>query len=209
MGLIGLILVALLVAGVVAAVNRRGAGTRTEDVRAEADQLVARLGGAITNLDGAGNVAATQALADAAERHGAALTQLISARTGTQFRLVGRTAVEGLHYIRAARVALDMDPGPDLPAIAGDVLTQQHATVVGGQEYTASPRPGDGTPYYYPGGLVGGRQVPAGWYSQPWWRTALVAGAAGAGGMLLMDALLGEMHPGQMMGDGFGDNGLF
>jgi hypothetical protein len=31
--------------------------------------------------------------------------------------------------------------------------------------------------------------VPAGWYSEPWWRTALVAGAFGVGSFLLFDAL--------------------
>ncbi|WP_237557648.1 MULTISPECIES: hypothetical protein [Streptomyces] len=43
--------------------------------------------------------------------------------------------------------------------------------------------------YYYPGGVAGGRLVLGGWYSGPWWKTGLVAGAAGAGGMLLADAL--------------------
>ena len=54
------------------------------------------------------------------------------------------------------------------------------------------------TPYYYPGGQVGGRPVPSGWYSEPWWKTALVAGAWGIGGALVFDALLAP---------GFGDYG--
>ena len=33
-----------------------------------------------------------------------------------------------------------------------------------------------GTPYYYPGGVVQGRPVPGGYYSEPVWKTALVAG---------------------------------
>jgi hypothetical protein len=117
---------------------------------------------------------------------------------------VTQTAIEGLHYIKAARIALGMDPGPSLPDVGTGLITQQRSTMVGDQEYLASPRPGDGTPYYHPGGMVGGRPVPAGWYSQPWWKTALVAGAAGAGGMLLMDALLGDMHHHMPMDGGFG-----
>jgi hypothetical protein len=217
-GLIGLILVGLLIAGAVAVVNRRGRGgyvsRSNDDAQAEAHRWVARLGGGITNLDSAGNTAATQALADASERHAAALSQLSAARTANQFRLVSDTAIEGLHYIRAARIALGMDPGPDLPSQVAAQLTASQRVTVGDQEYVASPRPGDGTPYYYLGGVVGGRTVPSGWYSQPWWKTALVAGAAGVGGMLLMDTLLGGFHHGGPMGgpggfgDGFGGGGF-
>ena len=218
MGLIALVLVALLIGGVVAAFTRRnngpggvGFGGRQadDDAQAEAHRWVARLGGSITNLDGDGNTAATQALADASERHGAALAQLAGARTGNQFRLVSQTAIEGLHYIRAARTALGMDPGPSLPDAGAGTLTGDRRVTVQGQEYLASPRPGDGTPYYYPGGMIGGRTVPAGWYSQPWWKTALVAGAAGAGGILLMDTLLGAFHhPHHLGGFGGGPGGF-
>ena len=31
--------------------------------------------------------------------------------------------------------------------------------------------------------------MPAGWYSEPWWKTALVAGAWGVGSVLVFDAL--------------------
>lgn len=49
------------------------------------------------------------------------------------------------------------------------------------------------TTNYYPGGRVAGRPVPAGWYSEPWWRPALVAGAWGLGSVLLFDALFSGM----------------
>ncbi|MGY4926225.1 hypothetical protein [Streptomyces sp. 900105755] len=91
----------------------------------------------------------------------------------------------------------------------GTAAAGQQVTV-SGQTYTSSDRPGAGTPYYYPGGLVGGRTVPGGWYSTPWWKTALVAGAAGVGGMLLADALFdGFHHHGPPMGGpgGFGGFG--
>lgn len=53
--------------------------------------------------------------------------------------------------------------------------------------------PSQRTPNYYPGGRVAGRPVPAGWYSEPWWKTALVAGAWGVGSVLLFDALFSGM----------------
>jgi hypothetical protein len=53
--------------------------------------------------------------------------------------------------------------------------------------------PTDRTPNYYPGGRVAGRPVPAGWYSEPWWKTALVAGAWGVGSVLLFDAMFSGM----------------
>ena len=42
-------------------------------------------------------------------------------------------------------------------------------------------------------GRVAGRPVPAGWYSEPWWKPALVAGAWGLGSVLLFDALFSGM----------------
>lgn len=223
MSLLLVIVIALLLIAAIAAFRGRGGRTyppgggfgafgteqRTQDAEAEARRLVDRLSGGITNLDGGGNPAATQALADAAERYSAALGELTRARTATQFALVSQTAVEGLHYIRAARVALGLDPGPSLPDLGTGQLVQSRQVQVGGQQYLGSPTPGSATPYYYPGGAIGGRPVPAGWYNTPWWKTALVAGAAGAGGMLLMDALFGAGGFGSDMGIGGFDGGGF
>src|SRR5262249_25093045 len=64
-----------------------------------------------------------------------------------------------------------------------------------------SPRYSNNTPYYYPGGMVQGRPVPGGYYSEPVWKTALATGAGVVGGMLLFDALF---SPGFGFG-GFGD----
>jgi hypothetical protein len=63
-----------------------------------------------------------------------------------------------------------------------------------GREIEASPTPSQRTPNYYPGGRVAGRPVPAGWYSEPWWKPALVAGAWGLGSVLLFDAMFSGMH---------------
>lgn len=208
MGVLMFVVVAVLAGVAIAAVvSRRGGGRQFQDTAAETRRWVDRLGAGVTSLSGGNNAAATQALADAAERHNAASVQLAQARSAAQFTLASQTAVEGLHYIRAARTALGMDPGPAVPALSHtETLTAQRQVLVGDQRHLASPHPGDATPYYYPGGMVSGRAVPSGWYSTPWWKTALVAGAAGMGGALLMDTLLeGFHHP----FDGLGPDGLF
>lgn len=165
---------------------------RLSDARAEAQRWYERLGGQLMNLQG-DDVAVRQALADAAERYHAAGSQLDQARTEHQFRLARESALEGLMYARAARIALGLDPGPDLPPLAAaqgaGQLTKAREVQVEGQAFKAGPEPTTDTPYYYPGGQVQGRPVPAGWYSQPIWKQAL-AGAAGAfGGMLIFNAL--------------------
>jgi hypothetical protein len=61
--------------------------------------------------------------------------------------------------------------------------------VVVGQAYSTSPEPSQRNRHFYPGGVVAGRPVPQGWYSEPWWRPALVAGAWGVGSALLFCSL--------------------
>jgi hypothetical protein len=162
------------------------------DARAEAQRWYERLGGQVLNLQGDAP-AVRQALADAGERYTAAGSQLEQARSVHQFSLARETALEGLAYIRAAREALGLDPGPALPPLAAaqgaGALTKDREVNVQGQVYKAGPHPGADTPYYYPGGRVHGRPVPAGWYSQPVWRSALATGAGVIGGMLIFDAL--------------------
>jgi uncharacterized membrane protein YgcG len=203
--LLVVILIVLVVGGAV--LWRRGSQRRAEqalaDARADAQRWYERLGGQVMNLTGNDDAAVKQALVDAGERYNAAGSQLEQSKTTRQFELAGHTALEGLYYARAARTAMGLDPGPDLPPMPGQrsagALTADREVTVEGKEYRARPRAADDTPYYYPGGTVGGRPVPSGWYSEPWWKTALVAGAAGIGGALLFDAFLG---PG--LGGGFG-----
>ncbi|MFE9652919.1 hypothetical protein [Micromonospora sp. NPDC006431] len=173
--------------------SRSREATELADARAEAQRWYERLGGQLMNLHGDAP-AVRQALADAGERYNAAGSQLEQARTPRQFALARETALEGLAYIRAARTALGIDPGPDLPPLAAargaGMLTKEREVNVQGQTYRAGPQPGSGTPYYYPGGHWQGRRVPAGWYSTPWWKTALGTGAGVLGGLLIADALL-------------------
>ncbi|GHJ17515.1 hypothetical protein TPA0908_55100 [Micromonospora sp. AKA38] len=184
------------------------------DARAEAQRWYERLGGQLMNLHGDAP-AVRQALADAGERYNAAGSQLEQARTPHQFALARETALEGLAYIRAARTAMGIDPGPELPPLAAargvGQLTKEREVNVQGQTFRAGPQPGSHTPYYYPGGHMQGRPVPAGWYSTPWWKTALGAGAGVLGGMLIADALFSPAFADPGYGyeagyqEGFGD----
>ncbi|MGW0181559.1 DUF1542 domain-containing protein [Nocardia sp. NPDC003345] len=176
--------------------NRARAAADLADALADARRTNERLGGQIYNLTGTDD-ASRQALADAAERYTAAGSQLDLARTARQAALAGRTAVEGLYYIRAARTAMGMDPGPPVPELAGresaGAVSEERAVDFEYRRITAAPGPSPATPNYYPGGRVAGRPVPAGWYSEPWWKPALVSGAWGVGSALLFTSLFSGM----------------
>jgi hypothetical protein len=219
---LGTVLVVLLVGAVVwwQRSSRQRGVQRLADARADAQRWYERLGGQVMNLSANDDTAVKQALVDAGERYNAAGSQLDQATTARQYELAGHTALEGLYYVRAARTAMGLDPGPDLPPMPGQraagALTADRDVTVEGKEYRARQQASDDTPYYYPGGTVSGRPVPAGWYSEPWWKTALIAGATTVGTMMLFDAFF---SPGMGMGfdngydagfaDGadFGDNG--
>ncbi|BBZ59698.1 hypothetical protein [Mycolicibacterium monacense] len=198
-----LVLIIVVVAALALAVyssskasGRRDAQTLA-DAKADARRVIERLGGQVLNLSGT-DEASKQALADASERYTAAASQIDQATSAKQAQLAKESAVEGLYYVRAARVAMGMDPGPELETLAGQrsagAVTEDRRVQFDGREIEASPTPSQRTPNYYPGGRVAGRPVPAGWYSEPWWKPALVAGAWGLGSVLLFDALFSGMH---------------
>jgi uncharacterized membrane protein YgcG len=198
-----LILILLVVAAIGFAIysSSQATGRREavalEDAKADARRAIDRLGGQVLNLSG-NDEASKQAMADASERFTAASSQIEQAASVKQAMLAKESALEGLYYVRAARVAMGMDPGPELETLAGQktagVVTEDRRVQVEGREIEASPTPSPRTPNYYPGGRVAGRPVPAGWYSEPWWKPALVAGAWGLGSVLLFDALFSGMH---------------
>jgi hypothetical protein len=202
--LLWLVIIAAVVVVGVWYMRQRGVNSsrQLEDSKAEARRWVERLGGQVYSLDPRDDPAAKQALSDASERFTAAGAQVEQANTTQQYRLAQQTAYEGLYYVRAAREALGLDPGPDLPAIPGQqqagAVSEDRRVTVEGQEYEASPRPGAGTQHYYPGGMVAGRPVPRGWYSEPWWKPALVAGAWGVGTYLIASSLFSGMALGGM-----------
>jgi hypothetical protein len=204
-----LVVLALIVAGVVWLVRQRSAAQarELEDAKSEARRWVERLGGQVLNLVGTDD-ASKQALADAAERYTAAGSQMEQARSIAQARQVTETAREGLYYVRAARTAMGLDPGPELPPLPGQqragAVSEEREVEVEGHAYSAAPVPSERNRHYYPGGMVAGRPVPQGWYSEPWWRPALVAGAWGVGSALLFSAMFSGMA-GVAYADGFAD----
>ncbi|WP_441957065.1 DUF1542 domain-containing protein [Mycolicibacterium houstonense] len=198
-----LVLIILVIAAVAFVVytsskaNGRRSAESLADAKADARRLIERLGGQVLNLTGSDD-ASKQALADASERYTAASSQIDQATTPKQAELAKESAIEGLYYVRAARTAMGMDPGPELEQLSGQrsagSVTEDRRINFEGREIEASPSPSERTPNYYPGGRVAGRPVPAGWYSEPWWKPALVAGAWGLGSVLLFDALFSGMH---------------
>lgn len=200
-----LVLIVLAAIGFFIYSSRRKAAALA-DSQADARRVIEMLGGQVLNLMPT-NDASRQALADASERFTAASSQIAQADTTSKAQLAKQSAVEGLHYVRAARTAMGIDPGPPLAALAGQQaagsVTEDRRIDFDGRQIQASPMPSAGTPNYYPGGRVAGRPVPAGWYSEPWWKPALVAGAWGVGSALLFDSLFHGMH-----GVGYGAQGF-
>ena len=183
-----LILLVVVAIGLAMYSSSRATGRRTAaslaDSKADARRIIERLGGQVLNLTGTDD-ASKQAMADASERYTAASSQIDQATTAKQALLAKESALEGLYYVRAARTAMGMDPGPELETLTGQksagAVTEDRRVQVEGRDIEASPTPSQRTPNYYPGGRVAGRPVPAGWYSEPWWKPALVAGAWGIG----------------------------
>ncbi|MFI6867540.1 DUF1542 domain-containing protein [Nocardia sp. NPDC050406] len=194
--LLVVMVIVLLAVLAFAVLQRSRAATRLADAKADARRVIDRLGGQVYSLTGT-DEPSKQALADAGERFNAAGAQIEQATTPTQARLAKETALEGLYYVRAARTAMGLDPGPAVPELDGQSsageVTEDRSVDFDGRRIEASPTPSAQTPNYYPGGRVAGRPVPAGWYSEPWWKTALVAGAWGVGSVLLFDALFSGM----------------
>ncbi len=198
-----LVLIVLVIGAIGVAVyfSQKASGQRSAaslaDAKADARRVIERLGGQVFNLTGSDD-ASKQALADASERYTAASSQIDQATTAKQALLAKESAIEGLYYVRAARTAMGMDPGPELETLTGQrsagAVTEDRRIQFDGKEIEASPTPSQRTPNYYPGGRVAGRPVPAGWYSEPWWKPALIAGAWGVGSVLLFDALFSGMH---------------
>ncbi|MGP6174510.1 DUF1542 domain-containing protein [Corynebacterium sp. A21] len=167
-----------------------------EDARADARRWIERLGSQVLTIAG-NDTASTQAIADASERYNAAASQISTANTTKQAKLARESALEGLHYMNAAREIMGMTTGPELPLLEGQrnagTVTERRQIEHEGQTLTASPVASDETPNYYPGGNVAGRPVPAGWYSSPWWASALASGMWTASSMMMFSMMFTGM----------------
>ncbi|QPS59523.1 DUF1542 domain-containing protein [Corynebacterium minutissimum] len=169
---------------------------RFEDALADARRWTERLGGQVMNLSGT-DTASQQAMADASERFTAANSAISRATTVKQAHLARESALEGLYYVAAAREIMGMDPGPELPPLEGQrqagKVTETRTVEANGETLTASPSASAQTPNYYPGGVVAGRPVPAGWYSRPWWADALSTGVWMVGYSMMFNAMFAGM----------------
>ena len=202
--IVGILLVALAIGGGVWFLSSRSSHKRREereaqqlaDAQADARRWIERLGGQVMQISGTDS-ASQQAMADASERFTAANAAISRATTAKQANLARESALEGMHYVNAAREIMGMNPGPELPPLEGQraagKVTEERTVEANGQEITASPYASANTPNYYPGGIVAGRPVPAGWYSRPWWADALQTGVWMVGYSMMFNALFSGM----------------
>ncbi|MEJ5919328.1 DUF1542 domain-containing protein [Corynebacterium sp. H78] len=166
------------------------------DAVADARRWIERLGSQVLSISGS-DAASTQAMADASERYNAASSQISTAQTVKQAQLARESALEGLYYVNAARQIMGLPEGPSIPPLEGQrsagSVTEQRTIEHEGHTISASPVATAETPNYYPGGRVAGRPVPAGWYSEPWWASALRTGVWTMGSMFLFSAMFNGM----------------
>jgi hypothetical protein len=78
-----------------------------DDARSDASRCIDQLAAGILDLDGASSVAAGQRLHTAT-------VELSGADSIAQFAQAKNTAIEGLRDLRSCRVALGIQPGPEL-----------------------------------------------------------------------------------------------
>jgi hypothetical protein len=179
--LVGLGVVGAAGVGGVMLYRKRKLTRQLETAKANVMPYYDRLANEVNTLDPKDNATARQAVADAAERFNSSGSQLATANTVEKYAAVRRTTLEGLYAAVTARKALGLDPGPELPPIEeprGDQLTKAQQVTVQGQSFQGYPDYTPGAPYYY----GGGRGVPGGWYSTPFWETLLI-GSVLAGGL--------------------------
>ncbi|WP_067540679.1 hypothetical protein [Nocardia crassostreae] len=91
-----------------------GNAERVAQAKAEVRGYLDRVSSELVLLAADDN-AALDTLAEAADRMNTARTQLASATTLGQVRVARETARGGLYFIRKAREAMGLDPGPPIP----------------------------------------------------------------------------------------------
>ncbi|MEV6557536.1 hypothetical protein AB0M22_17590 [Nocardia sp. NPDC051756] len=91
-----------------------GNADRVADAKKEVHRYLDRTGSELAEL-AADDAAAVDLLGEAADRLNTARTQLASATTLGQVRVARETARGGFYFIRKAREAMGLDPGPPIP----------------------------------------------------------------------------------------------
>lgn len=187
-GVTGLVLLLLLGLGTLLSLSitlgrdRRRRVSAEQALRADVDQGLALLAAAVHGLEQAdadGSVGppgapARSAVTDAAERLRAARALRSESDAPTVVRAARRATLEGLAAARCARTLTGADPGPQPPQPAlGDVLAHSVRVRVGGVDHRAEPVYVPGHPRFFAGGMLGGDEVPAGWYATAFWEPLL------------------------------------
>ena len=107
------------------------------DAQADARRWIERLGGQVMQISGTDS-ASQQAMADASERFTAANSAISRATTAKQANLARESALEGMHYVNAAREIMGMNPGPELPPLEGQraagKVTEKRTVEANGQQ---------------------------------------------------------------------------
>jgi hypothetical protein len=132
--------VGVLVIGTLALLTLRRARQSAVVHRNEASALVLRLGAELDDLPSAATGQAGHDRAEAIGRHGEAEAILTGATTDAQFATVRRTAIQGLHAARAARVGLGGEPGPAIPDLGEEVEPNLDAVRVSGEAAATETR---------------------------------------------------------------------
>ncbi|MFC9894264.1 hypothetical protein ACFVMC_11275 [Nocardia sp. NPDC127579] len=111
-----LVLIAVLLGLAVWWISREWSGNADRVARAKSEVrgYLERMGSELVQLD-TDDGSALDALGEAVDRMNTARAQLAAATTLGQVRVARETARGGLYFIRKARMAMGLDPGPPLP----------------------------------------------------------------------------------------------
>lgn len=183
--LLGIALAGAVGVGGLFGYGRRRQRRDLDHARAKVTGYYDLLGSQLEAVDPGDVAEAGQALADAHDRFavtgGLLAAGEAAAEAAENYEIARRTALEGLHAVRAAREALGADPGPALPPPEPsryERLDEPREITVRGQQHRGYPSYAPGAPYYYAGDVA----VPGGWYETPFWDSHLLSTMFGGSG---------------------------